>query len=187
MDKKDSVKSHEEIMALFDELEDLEHRIRVPEAGQVPLETVISQDEELPAPEVSVPEPGPKTPVTKTRTLFQMRLHGPWKRSPIYKRQRLFEVETVDSKDSARNTFSLRLDDDGNLLGFDHPKPKPPRITLFRRNKKTEGEGEPEPTGRFARLRRVLSRKRASSEGKTSKLSGVLGRFKGLGRRRGKE
>lgn len=173
-------------MALFEELDGLEQRIRSPVIETVPLETVFPEEVEPSVPDVSIPVMEPEPPVVKAHKGF-FRRERRVKRSSLFQRQRLFDIETVASNGPVRSTFSLRLDEEGNLGGFDRPRAKPPEIRWFRRKQRAEGGEEPAAGGRFAKLRRVFSRKGKSSEGKTSKLSGIVGKFKGLGRRRGKE
>ena len=179
-------------MALFNELEEMERRLRIQDSLELPDEEPLLlneiQDKESEEPAVTVP------PDKKRRSLLKrgQRLEH---RKPLFKRQKLFDIEEVAPESeipmivSPHSTFMLRLDDEGNLCGFDRPKlkPEPLRVSFHRRKKEAEGGEAPTSSGRFGKLRSLFSRKKGSSEAGSSKLSKVLGKFKGLGRRRSKE
>lgn len=171
MEKTHSVKSHEEITALFDELDARERRLRSPEPDS-PL--VILPVPEMPAP-VSEPEVQRpvKARVKRTRFLTK-KIRKPHRKIVFGKRKRTHSFVEMPGK-PIPGTFSLRLDDDGRLVGFDAPKPKPPRKGA----KGAEETGK--RVGRFGKLGSLFSRKKAVSGG--SRLSSLLGKMKIRGRR----
>jgi len=186
MEKRDSVKSHDDIMAMFRELEDLERRLRghspaSPEGSHaLPMSVEPSPEIALvePTPEIVPVEPAFETaPVAPSELAVEKRhkrLFKQSKREPRVKRS-LFarKVKTLDAIEVVRQihpTFSLHLDDEGNLLGFDQPKPKP-------------SKGLEPPSGRFGKLLSRFSRKKSGEDAGGSKLGGLLGKLKIRGRR----
>ena len=179
-------------MALFSELEEIERRLRIQDGLELP------EEESLPPPENLGKEPEetiPAVPSDRKRWSLLQRGQRPQHRKPLFKRQKLFDIEEVSPESeipaivSPLSTFVLHLNEEGNLCGFDRPKQKPEPLQFsFHRRKKDAEEGEaPVRSGRFGKLRSLFSRKKESSEEGSSKLSKILGKFKGLGRRRSKE
>ena len=179
-------------MALFNELEEIERRLRIQDALELP------EEESLPPQENLDKEPEENVPAVssqKKRWSLLQRGQRPRHKNPLFKRQKLFDIEEVSPESeipaivSPQSTFVLYLNEEGNLCGFDQPKPKPEslRLSLPHRKKAAEAGEAPASSGRFGKLRSLFSRKKESSEAGSSKLSKVLGKFKGLGRRRSKE
>jgi hypothetical protein len=178
VEKRDSVKSHEDIMVMFQELEELERRLRYRE--QEPLVSPeIPQDTMEPAPEAAPELYFEQVPEKKSR-FSRKPGHRSRKKHSLFGRDK--PSKTVEAvKKTVRPTFSLMLDEEGNLRGFDQPKPKPPkkpRALFHRKAKDASGDGHKRPSGRFARLGAVFSRKKSGSESEGSGLRGVLGKLK---------
>ena len=193
MEKRESsLKSHEEIMELFEELEAIEQRLRIQGTLEVPEEETLPPQEDLDKKPVEIV---PTVPPVAKRWSVSKRERHPKHGNPLFRRQKLFDIEEIGPESeipaivSPQSTFVLRLNDEGTLYGFDQPKPKPEPLHLSLPHRKKEAkEGEaPAGSGRFGRLRSLFSRKKASSETGSSGLSKILGRLKGLGRRRSKE
>ncbi len=144
------IKTHEEIIALFKELETMEDKIKNPELLVEDLfepETTI-QEVELP-PQIPTDvqtEPQPTEPVGETPDQREK------KRSPLFRHKKEQKIEKkikqshrwrkapIDEKDLTvsseiaqqlqepkplRSTFTLQFDPDGNLVGLPVKKPKP--------------------------------------------------------------
>jgi hypothetical protein len=184
--RESSLKSHEEIVALFRELEEIEQRLRASDSLEVPEESSV-----VPSPALEVVSEETVPSVEEPR-LKRKRSRG--RRAPVFKRQKLFEIEELPEESdlpsivNPQSTFHLRLNEEGILCGFDQPKPKPEPLRLPFRRKAQEAGGEEAamPSGRFGRLRARFSRKKGSSEAGSSKVSKLLGGLKGLRKNRSK-
>jgi len=92
--------------------------------------------------------------------------------------------ELIDDSMLQQSTFTLRLDEKGNLVGYNLKKPKP-----LKAPKQETSAPEPEVKGVKGKILRVVSkirRKKSSKEG-GSKLSGIGGKLKGIIPRRSKK
>jgi hypothetical protein len=205
-----SVKTHEEILELFKEIEDIETRFKTPIALEEPtLELVPTPDGELieiqPSPEKpskkhqklfsKSKQKKPKEPTTKH--FLKKKKNIPGEIQDLTPKTRLFKHWKHNAEKQIHPTFSLKLDAEGNLVGLNIKKPKPPKekkAGRFRlRRKKGEGEpaAAPEPEappepGIKGKLKRVVKKlkpgRKAKKEG-SSKFA-ALGKIKGIVKRK---
>lgn len=221
-EKKDSagVKTHEEIVALFRELKTLEERIKNPELldliePEIVFEEVQPsesfEEKEIPSESPIEPEEMPSEKKEKRRRFPSLKLPRKerregkksgriwWRKDFIenLKPSELTEIERqleepFEEKKPVVSTFTLQLDEEGNLVGFILKKPKLPKEkkvgSRFQRRggeeakRETEEETEPGMKGKLKRLVSKLWRRKSSEEdsdgGIVSKIKGVFSRRK---------
>jgi hypothetical protein len=222
--KKESseVKSHEEIMVLFKTLKSLEEKVKNPEAcgensiqpetimqerespTQTPKETSEEQQTRKPAHEIPLEKKEKrKHPWLKKQDSTKQPLEKKMNRFSFLKRKNdndpelevPIEPEPMTQKVKiSRSTFTLQLDNDGNLVGFPLKKPMPEKQKKgwFSFRKKTQEESaepsvEEQAHGIKGKLKRVASklRRKNASDGESS--GGVGSKIKSLFRRSAKE
>lgn len=167
------IRTHEEIIALFKELETMEEKIKNPELLVEELfepETTIPEVELPPQIPTDVQtEPQPTEPVGETpapkkqkrlplfRHKKEQKIEKKIKRSHLWRKAPTDEKDLTASTEIAqqlqepkplRSTFTLQFDPDGNLAGLPVKKPKPERekkgLFPFRRKGQSETAEQPE-------------------------------------------
>jgi hypothetical protein len=181
------IKSHEEILQLIKEIEELEHRINEEslEDMESGIDTTTEPIGEVPSVDSAEILINADSPIA-TKKKLRFTLH----RKP--RRRESFEKTAFHSflhPEPVRNVFTLRLNDAGELVGFDLKKPTPPREkiqlrTIFKRKTpKSESATIEEPTpglkGKLLRITRIFKRPNMRGE-EGSKASGVIGKIKGI-------
>jgi hypothetical protein len=182
-DDSSEVKTHDEIMRLFKDLELAEARVKNPEelkkdiiASETPLQEI---EPSLRLPEEAVEqehyiEPASEIPQDKK----EKQRHPFWKRKNDYEPDYESPDATTEDREQferiPRSTFVLQLDSNGTLVGLPVKKPKPEG------EKKQEEEPE---TGIRGRLHKIgsLFRQKDSSEAEPSE--GIGAKIKGIFRR----
>jgi hypothetical protein len=127
-------KSHDEILALFAELDTLEQQWKDLESRPLP-----AQDSQQPSPRPDDAVPEPRTPPALRKT----RLND---------RGKAVRVRRQRSTRPQNSTFTLHLDTDCELRGFDTPRQKPAPLHLRHRKDKP---GAAKTEGRFSFLARL--------------------------------
>lgn len=166
--KTSSVKSHEEILELFEEIEQIEQELKNPDFTNE-LQESISSEEKLITPEsakdntVEISEknrvkkkkslkilftPGEKkkTKKIKAKKILKRRKSSksPSLKKKILKKNKNRAVDKKKSLDPSKSTFTLKLDTSGTLVGLEVPKTKKPKQkfslkTVFKKKpKKTD-------------------------------------------------
>jgi hypothetical protein len=216
------IKTHEEIVALFRELKTMEERIKNPELLELIEPEILFEEVEPPeSSEKEGTERPSEIPIEPEEILGEKkekrrrfpslklsrkeRLDGKkpgriwWRKeaiselepSELTEIERQLEEPVVEVK-PVRSTFTLQLDEEGNLIGFILKKPKLPKEKKgwprFRRRggeeaeKETEEEPEPGIKGKLKRVVSKLRRKKSSDEesggGIGSKIKGIFSRRK---------
>lgn len=204
------LKTHDEILELFEEIESIEDTLKHPETIEEELikpETVEQEpvqpektgelaDEivfiEVP-PESEIKKKKPKR--LKIRRFLRFKKEKPGEISESTELQDQLEEPKGEFKPIS-STFTLRIDDQDGLVGLNIKKPKPPRekkhIRLpFKKKaaKEPKSEEKIEATGIKGKLLRIVSRiKPKKSEGEGgSKISNIAGKIKGIFSRKSKE
>ena len=210
-------KTHDEILKLFEELDPLEEHVR---------HLDLSQDFQ-PLPDTGTPtqigelQPRPEEEPEKKKHRIKILRRLRERKTPeeqkqkmkrVFFRRRKRERELSGEMPSEREemlhpsasvepygTFTLRIDDEGNLVGFPlripSPKPEKKARHLFPFRKKRTGETETEgagaeetKSGLKAKLSRLIPRRRgARSEREGGRFSRLKGVFSRVRRSRGKE
>ena len=207
------IKTHEEIIALFEELESLEEKIKnpdliieelfEPEASiqevELPPEIFCKDEIQLPS------KPDEETASPKKHK----RIFSPHKEKKPIKRSRLWRKAPTEEKDLTaspemeqqpqkvqplRSTFVIQFDSEGNLTGFPVKKPKPKQekkgLFPFKRKGTREAAAQPEeePAAGFkGKIKKLASRFRRTKSSEAESSGGRGGKLKGLLRRKGKE
>lgn len=214
-----AIKTHEEIMALFKALESMETRVKNPDMFIEELfepEASLQEVEHPPQPS-TIPAPEPQVQETRgelrrkqrekrnKQLIFAQKPTGPLeaqieKRFSLWKKVKTGEVDAdstlVDNEPPqqmthVRSTFTLTLDNEGNLVGFPLKKPIPPKekrgFLFFRKKSGSEHTEETPAKGIKGTLLRVASRfkRKKSAEGESS--GGIGGKIKGIMKRKPKE
>jgi hypothetical protein len=222
--KKESseIKTHEEIMGLFKTLESMEEKVKNPDLTsdrifeskedlqelehpvQIPVEAV--QEPEPLEPVGEIPpkdkERRKRTPFLKNKQIEQtterkINRHSFWKKETLNEidpdaatevPQQLKDIKPI------RSTFSLQLDENGNLVGLPIKKPKLKTEKkgwfFFRRKDQgaTAGQPEEEPAkGMKGKLTRVVSKLRRNKSSDGESTGGFVGKIKGIFRRKSKD
>lgn len=165
--KTTSVKSHEEILELFQEIEQIEQELKNPDISSEPKE-IISSDEEQLHPESqkeTITETANDISRKKKKSFKKMFTPREKKKFRIKKRvkekksvkqkpakKKLFKktkkpsVDKEKSLDPIHSTFTLKLDKSGNLVGLEIPQAKKPKqkfslkTVLKKKSKKSDSE-----------------------------------------------
>lgn len=201
-------------MALFKDLDSLQEKVRNPdllEKELVDVETLL-QEVELPS-HIAVPpdEDTPQKPLHRKRILRQRRpvVHDIHSGQLLEKARQRFawrkkkEISPGEPSTATevphemvtplRSTFTLALDDEGQLMGLPLKKPSQPtehRRWSFLKRKKDSEESEGEHAkGMKAQLNRLTSKllRRKTTTEETTKGSGFGEKLKGLFKRTSKE
>ncbi len=213
--EEQKTKSHLEILRMLDELDVIEHRLLNFEETQEPIQTTVETLETAPqvpvTPEITIPTPEQATEKKPHRNIFKIKIRRkkqekPAKTKPEHKHrliQRLRRKKDnlgktpedlatqgeIPAPKPMHGTFTLHLDEEGNLIGFPIKKPVPKPEKKHRRllpfgKKKSEGENETEQPkepakGIKGKIKRITSRFKRSkgekgSEGRFSKLKNKL-------------
>jgi len=190
---EEKVKTHEQIVAMLKELESFEERLQQPELIHEPqAEYPVSEIEEALPEWTAVDGEESEPEIWKRKRIFSIRIRRK-KKSTAYELEEA--VEFVEVK--PEGTFTLRIDDQGNLIGFNIKKPKPKkekkqrRLLPFKKSgAKESGEEEtPETLGVKGKLANIFSRRRKATEETESgepKESDAKTKIKGLLSRRRK-
>ncbi|HIG99698.1 MAG TPA: hypothetical protein HA258_03855 [Thermoplasmata archaeon] len=204
------VKSHDEILKLFEDVRSAEARVNNPEAfTKAPYEqfTVLRQNEP--------PVKQPREPPQKTPSLEPTReIHTPEQeeqKKPFFKRAQkpqmisekkrkwldILKIEVTEDEELTpvpevesqpedlmiqTSTFVLQLDPNGNLVGF--PMKKIHERKKPEQTEESEGESEKGIKGTFKHLVSKFRRKK-SEESESS--GGIADKIKGIFRRKNKE
>ena len=102
------------------------------------------------------------------------------------------DKEISDEMIKPQGTFTLKIDDEGNLVGFPikkvKSKEKKKKHLLAFGKEKSEGEKTEEITGFKGKIKNIFSRGKSESSGEGgSKISNVVGKIKGIFSRKTKE
>jgi hypothetical protein len=203
------VKTHEEILKLFHEVESVETKIKSPDEllkeiyqtktilqtrqppVQIPINTSVEPHLLEPNAEIPLPE--------KRKISFFKKLDKPEnpleEKTPWFsflKKEKNDNQELVPSPEMEtqpediallQSTFVLQLDAEGNLTGF--PLKKPPRV---KKSKKETGETEEEPVkGIKGKLKKITSRFRRKEKEESESSGGIGEKIKGIFKRKNKE
>jgi hypothetical protein len=206
------IKTHEEIIALFKELETVEEKIKNPdlivEEIFEPEESI--QEVELPSEIPSEDKTPPSEPVGETpSSKKQKRTFSIQHEKKKIKRSHLWRKAPTEEKDLSvspefeqqprilkplRSTFVIQFDSEGNLIGLPvkKPKPKKEKKGLFpfgrKGTSKAAEQPEEEPAAGFkGKIKKLTSRFRRKKSSEAESSGGIGGKLKGLLRRKGKE
>lgn len=188
-DEVTSVKSHDEILQLIREIEELEKRIQQDDFVEFQLVPETTKIHDL----------GEISPDASSDSLFyksSKHHQATGQKKGLLHRWRSLDKE-VSAKDRLeaflhpnpiRNVFVLRLTESGKLVGFNLKKPTPPHDKfslkiVFKRKSKTVGSAEAEPSlkGIKGKLMGITSRFRWKGAGEgSSSAAGALGKIKGI-------
>jgi len=222
--EEQKIKSHLDILRMLDELDIIEHRLLQFEETQEPIQTTVENLEAAPqvtvTPEITISTPEQPEEKKPHRNIFKIKIkrkkeQKPAKTVPEHKhrliqrlrRKKDYLGETpedlaaqgeIPAPKPMRGTFTLHLDDEGNLIGFPIKKPVPKPEKKHRRllpfgKKKSEGENETEQPqepvkGIKGKIKRITSRfKRSKGEkGSGGKFSKILSKIPIIGKRKEK-
>ncbi len=210
--EEQKIKSHLDILRMLDELDVIEHRLLQFEEIQEPIQTTVETLEVEPlvtiTPEITIPTPEqPEEKKPHRNIIFKIRFRRKKQEKPTEivpepkhrfiqrlrrKKDNLGETPgdlaaqgEIPAPKPMNGTFTLRLDDEGNLIGFPIKKPvqkpeKKHRRLLPFGKKKSEGENETEqpqePAKGFkGKIKRITSRFKRSKKQKGEK--GTGGKF----------
>jgi hypothetical protein len=204
------VKTHEEILKLFHEVQSVEAKIKNPEESKKETyraETILKeikptvQISDSAAEERQSLEPTGEIPLQKkeeTKKSFFKKIDKP--EIPSEKKPHWFDFLKIEKNDIQelepsleiepqpeeitilRSTFILQLDTDGNLTGF--PMKKPQREKKTRQG--TEEAEEP-VKGIKGKLKHITSRFRRKNSNESESSGGIGDKVKGIFRRKNKE
>ena len=204
------VKTHEEILKLFHEVQSVEAKVKNPEESKKEscrAETILQeikppvQISNNAAEERQPMEPTGEIPLTKkeeTKKSFLKKIDKP--ELPSEKKTHWFDFLKTEKNDIQeldlpmevepqpeditilRSTFILQLDNDGNLTGFPLKKPRQEKKT----RQGTEEAEEP-AKGIKGKLKHITSRFRRKNSVESESSGGIGDKIKGLFRRKNKE
>ena len=181
------VKSHEEILQLIKEIEELEHRINEESLEDLENDLDTSREPigEVPPEDSAELSINADSPIA-TKKKLRFTLHRKPGKGESFERAAL---HSFLHPEPVRNVFTLRLNDAGELVGFDLKKPTLPREkiqlrTVFKRKTQSSESAttEESASGMKGKLSRItIMFKRPSVGGKEgSKVNGVIGKIKGI-------
>jgi hypothetical protein len=148
--KTDSVKSHDEILELFEEIEQIEQELKNPDFSNKEKDNNISDDSSV-IPELDKEQLSDfkkdvsfkkkrslkkffkrgKKKTKKIKTKKNLKQHKLLKlkflKKKIFKKNKKPRASKKKSLDATKSTFTLKLDKSGNLLGLEIPKSKKPK------------------------------------------------------------
>lgn len=204
------VKTHEEILKLFHEVQSVEEKVKNPEESKKESYSVEPIVQEI-KPTVQISdsateerqsiEPKGEIPLKKkeeTKKSFLKKIDRPeipsekkthWfdflitEKNDIQEPEPSLEIEQQPEEITIlRSTFILQLDTDGNLTGF--PMKKPQREKKIQQG--TEEVEEP-VKGIKGKLKHITSRFRRKNSNESESSSGISDKIKGIFRRKNKE
>ncbi len=210
-----SLKSHEEILNLFKELETIEENVKNPEvieeiiiqpdiAKQEVEQTDITGEIEK-EPDISEDSEKKHKHQFLSKLRKKKKLKEPKTKNRFLKLRKFKSIKTEDAQGELKqikSTFSLKLNNQGELVGFNVKKPRqkkekiPLRIKLFKRGEtkdKTPAEQEIKGIkGIPGKIKGIISKitsklplgKKGESSG--SKTAGISGKIKGIFSRKSK-
>jgi len=188
-DEITSVKSHDEILQLIQEIEELEQRIQQDdfvEFEAVPDTSTIHGFGEVPSERVTGIPLDDSIKIRRKLSVKKGLLHR--RRSLDTELSGRDRLEAFLHPEPVRNVFVLRLNAGGELVGFDLKKPNPPHEkfnikTMFKRKPKTGNSavGANSAKGIKGKLVGITSlfRRKGISEG-SSPAAGAISKIKGI-------
>ncbi|MEM4258357.1 MAG: hypothetical protein QXL17_04305 [Candidatus Thermoplasmatota archaeon] len=205
-----SVKSHEDILKLFKEIEEIETRMKTPlvieDIEEAQPDVTISPNLELIEIQPEETEPntqqipvGSKISKRKSVPKFFFKKKKQPEDTEDIKKTKFLKFWKKDTEKELHPTFTLKIDSEGNLIGLNIKKPKPPREKkqrfrfLHRKHEKpdtqtpsTETEKPSSEHGLKGKMKRIIQRvipKRKTKKEGTSKLA-VFGKVKKIIKRK---
>ena len=211
--RSSALKSHNEILDLFKELETIEENIKSPEViEEIIIQPDISKQEieqtditgEIEKDLDTLEDSVKKEKKHKLQFLSKLRK----KKKPKEPKKRFLKLRRLKPKENEdvqgelkpiKSTFTLRINDQGNLIGLNIKKPrskkekKPLKLRLFKRGAaKEEAPAETDVKGIPVKIKGLFSKIKlkksggSKSEGGGSKISGSAGKIKGIFSRKSK-
>lgn len=191
--KSSEVKTHDEILGLLKEVESIEDKLK---STETTLETVdepvfIEVEQAEMTGEIEKEIQFIEVPTeSKTKEKVQTQETEKQKRKIHFMFKSRRKKKPKGELEPGNSTFTLRIDDQSNLVGFNIKKPKPQvkskhrRFLPFKRgfSKGSEDEKTTEESGIKGKIKGIFSRlkSKASGEEGGSKISNILGKIKGI-------